>query len=206
MRKKYGVKNKKVILFVGRLSKTKGPHKLIESLQYLLSDHPEAVLVIVGGKWFSDDTVDDYVQYLFNLANPFGSHVVFTQYIPSEQIPYLLTMGDVFVCSSQWHEPLARVHYEAMAAGIPIITSNRGGNCEVIDQDISGIIINDYENPIAYAKAINTIFKRQDLGLSLAKKGRAKVEKYHQFHHVATKLVEVYEQALIDFNSKRGIN
>ena len=59
-------------------------------------------------------------------------------------------MGDLFVCSSQWNEPLARVHYEAMAAGIPIITTNRGGNAEVMNQGKNGIIIDDYDQPKAF--------------------------------------------------------
>ena len=42
---------------------------------------------------------------------------------------------------------LARVHYEAMAAGLPIITTDRGGNGEIFVQDVNGLLIKDYSNP-----------------------------------------------------------
>ncbi|MCY8887189.1 glycosyltransferase, partial [Bacillus spizizenii] len=66
--------------------------------------------------------------YLRKLALPYRDHVIFTKFIPADDIPNLFLMADVFVCSSQWNEPLARVNYEAMAAGTPLITTNRGGN------------------------------------------------------------------------------
>ncbi|MEX2103902.1 MAG: glycosyltransferase, partial [Bacilli bacterium] len=64
-------------------------------------------------------------------------------------------IGDIFVCSSQWQEPLARVHYEAMGAGLPIITTHRGGNAEVIKTGENGIVIEDYSNPQAWAATIS---------------------------------------------------
>ena len=192
MRKKYQVEHKKVILFIGRLDQTKGPHLLIEALQYLIPKYPDLVLVLVGGKWFSDNTIDEYVQSLYQQAVDYGEHVLFTQYIPSEQIPQILLMGDLFVCSSQWHEPLARVHYEAMAAGIPIITTNRGGNAEVIIQGINGILIDDYQQPQAFSKAIEALLEQPALAESLAKSGRDYVEKWHQYKQVASNLEKIY--------------
>lgn len=196
MRKNYQVESKKVILFIGRLDKTKGPHLLIEALQFLIPKHPDIVLVLVGGKWFSDNTTDEYVQSLHELAKGFGNHVLFTQYIPSEQIPKILLMGDLFVCSSQWHEPLARVHYEAMAAGIPIITTNRGGNAEVFNQGKNGMIIDEYDQPKAFSQAIHTLLGQPYLADVMAKNGRAYVEKKHQYQHVATALERVYYDAV----------
>ncbi|MBA2874952.1 glycosyltransferase family 4 protein [Thermaerobacillus caldiproteolyticus] len=195
VRQKFGVSNKKVILFIGRLSKTKGPHILIECMNTVLSNHPDATLVIVGGKWFSENGWNDYVEYLHHLASPFGNNVIFTNYIPSEKIPQILLMGDVFVCSSQWHEPLARVHYEAMAAGIPIITTNRGGNTEVISHLQNGLVIDDYKNPYAFSEAINYIFTNKEKAKEMAVNGRKLIEEQFQFRHVANRLEAVYVEA-----------
>lgn len=193
---KYQLENKKVILFVGRLSKTKGPHVLIESMQHILIQHPEAVLVIVGGKWFSDNTKNEYVKELYDQAMRFKGHVLFTEYIPSDQIPEMLLIGNVFVCCSQWHEPLARVHYEAMAAGLPIITTNRGGNAEVIEEGVNGLIIDDYVNPKSFAQAIDCLFSNPHLSETMGVNGREKVEGKYQFHHVATTLEKLYLEVL----------
>ena len=71
---------------------------------------------------------DEYGIYCKNLCNDISDNVVFTGFIPPSEIPQYYNLGDIFVCASQWEEPLARVHYEAMAAGLPIITTDRGGN------------------------------------------------------------------------------
>ncbi|PLT32285.1 glycosyltransferase family 4 protein [Bacillus sp. V5-8f] len=200
MRKVYQVENKKVILFVGRLSKTKGPHLLIESLKFLIDKYPEAVLMIIGGKWFSDNTITDYVKRLHDLSDSYKGHVIFTGYMPADQIPSMLLLGDIFVCSSQWHEPLARVLYEAMAAGIPIVTTNRGGNAEVIEHGVNGIIIDDYDQPEAFARAIDQVLSQPVWAARMAKQGRQRVEASHQFNHVADQLEKIYVDILAHGN------
>lgn len=196
MREKYQVEKKKVILYIGRLDTTKGPHLLINALQYLIPKYPDIVLVLVGGKWFSDNTRDEYVLNLYQLAKKYDEHVLFTQYIPADKIPEIMVMGDVFVCSSQWNEPLARVHYEAMAAGIPIITTNRGGNTEVMNQGKNGIIIHEYDQPKAYFKAIDVLLQEPAKAEEMAKSGRAYVENRYQYQHVVATLEKVYYDAV----------
>lgn len=78
------------------------------------------VILFVGGKWFSDNRVNKYIRKLYRIAKPIKKHVIFTKFIPADQMHNMFLMGDIFICSSHWNEPLARVHYEAMAAGIPI--------------------------------------------------------------------------------------
>ena len=99
-------------------------------------------------------------------------------------------MSDIFVCSSQWQEPLARVHYEAMAAGLPIITSNRGGNPEVIEEGKNGYIVNDFENPDAYAEKIINLLNNENKRKQMGKYGRSKVEKEFGWNRVAMDLIE----------------
>ncbi|ANB59674.1 glycosyltransferase family 4 protein [Anoxybacteroides amylolyticum] len=195
IRQMLGLKDEKVILFIGRLSKTKGPHVLLRAMRKVLSRHPNAVLVIAGGRWFSENSWDDYVRELHRLAIPFGNHIRFTNYVPAWQVPHLLLSADVFVCSSQWHEPLARVHYEAMAAGIPIITTNRGGNAEIVQHKKTGFVIDDYANPSAFAEAIHYMLVHESEAEAMARRSRAEVEEKFLFSHVAERLMAVYEEA-----------
>jgi glycosyltransferase involved in cell wall biosynthesis len=195
LHKKYGIEGKKVILFVGRLSDKKGPHVLIRSMKQILMQHKDAVLVIVGGKWFSDNTVDDYVRSLYRLARPYGKKIIFTKYIPNDQMPHHYLMADVFVCSSQWQEPLARVHYEAMGAGLPIITTNRGGNPEVIKHRNNGLVVKGYTKPSAFAIDINYMLSNPTEAMRMAKNGRNFVKSNFTFEHVAKRLNAVYTKA-----------
>ncbi|MBD0381574.1 glycosyltransferase family 4 protein [Paenibacillus sedimenti] len=193
LRKKYGVNNKKVILFVGRLCKAKGTDILITAMKKVIQSHPNAVLVIVGSKSFRDHRVNDYVVNLRQLAESLGKNrVIFTNFVPPSEMPSLFLLGDIFVCSSQWQEPLARVHYEAMGAGLPIITTNRGGNAEIIRHNKNGIVLNDYSNPQAFADSISNLLSNPEKALKLAKAGRRFVEKDFGFEHVAKRLENLY--------------
>ncbi|OEH93044.1 glycosyltransferase family 4 protein [Bacillus solimangrovi] len=190
------IDDKKVILFIGRLSKTKGPDVLIKAMKHVIEEHDDAVLVIVGGKWFSDDGMNDYVRVLYELAEPIKENVMFTSYIASEEIPSVWLAGDVFVCSSQWHEPLARVHYEAMAAGIPIITTNRGGNAEVMIDGFNGFVIDDYDEPNSYASCLNPLLHDPHLCEEVGRNGRTFAMLNYRFTHTANRLGAIYEEAL----------
>ncbi|GAB6931947.1 hypothetical protein JCM14719A_03000 [Calditerricola satsumensis] len=195
LRKRYGVTGKKVILYIGRLSFKKGPHVLIEAMRHVLPRHPDAALVIVGGKWFSDDGVNRYIRLLHRLAAPYGDRIVFTKFVPPKEIPHHFLLGDVFVCSSQWQEPLARVHYEAMAAGIPLITTKRGGNPEVVTHGENGLLVEDYANPRAFAEAIDYLLSHPKEAQRMAKAGHALVKERFQFRHVAERLEAFYSEA-----------
>jgi len=197
LRKKYGVEKQKVVLFVGRLSAVKGPDVLLNAMKQVLQKHPDAVLMIVGSKWFSDDRIDEFGMKLRELAISLGENkVIFTGFIPPSEIPDHFLIGDVFVHSSQWQEPLARVHYEAMGAGLPIITTNRGGNAEIFTHLKNGIVIEDYSNPEAFTENIDFLLSNKEQSEKIAKAGRELVESNFGFEHVAKRLETLYLAAM----------
>jgi len=197
LRHRYGVTGKKVILFVGRLSAVKGPHLLIQAMEQIIQEHEDAVLLIIGSKWFSDNSMDTYTLTLRRLANSLGEgRVIFTNFVSPSEIPAHFLLGDIFVCSSQWQEPLARVHYEAMGAGLPIITTNRGGNTEIIHNDVNGIVIHDYSNTHAWSTTISYLLSNPEEGIKLGRSARAIAESNFGFEHVAWRLENLYRCAM----------
>lgn len=196
IRKQLGLENKKIILFVGRLSKVKGPHLLLQALPEIIEEHSDIMLVIVGSKWFGENNINNYVKHLYIIGAQNREHTTFIQFVKPKDIPLLYTMSDVFICSSQWEEPLARVHYEAMAAGLPIITSNRGGNPEVIVEGKNGFIIKDFENPSAYANKINYLFHHMEQMEKMGKNGRKVVEDKFGWESVVDNLLRVYKSVV----------
>lgn len=189
LRSQNQLESKKVILFVGRLSRNKGPHVLVRAMSHL--KHSDAALVVVGGAWYSDNKVSDYIAYVRALAARSPLPVITTGYVQSGDIHRWFCAADVFVCTSIWEEPLARVHYEAMAAGLPFLTTARGGNPEVLLND-NGMLITDPENPIEYAEKLNHLLSNMEASRQMGLRGRRIAEQRFIWPRVAQEILEVW--------------
>ena len=192
MKSKFGLQNYKVVLFVGRLSVKKGVHVIIKAMEKVMKSHQDVALVIVGSKWYGKNETDDYTKSLQTLSKNLTGPIIFTGFIPPSSIPEYFSLGDVFVCSSQWNEPLARVHYEAMAAGLPIITTSRGGNAEVVEGYGNGVVIDDYKDPDVMAEHISNLLDHPAQALEMGLKGRKLAEEKFNWARVAEEVFQSY--------------
>lgn len=142
-REKHGIKeDDKVVIFVGRLSKEKGVDKVLDAVIAL--DRPDIKLVIVGSLIYNVNIQDEYQQMLHKKAEILGDRVVFTGYISQDELPAYYSMADVAVLPSMWDEPAGLTMIEAMACGLPVITTNSGGIPEYVGS--RGMIIEKDEN------------------------------------------------------------
>ncbi|NET45423.1 glycosyltransferase family 4 protein [Okeania sp. SIO2B3] len=187
----YGLEGKKVVLCVGRLTDKKGPHLLISAIAKVIEKHPSAVLFLVGSKWYGNNKENDYVREIKAEAEKLGQAVQMTGFIPPSEVADYFLLGNIFVCASQWEEPLARVHYEAMATGLCTITTARGGNPEVIIPGKNGIIITDYENPDAFAEQIDYLLSRPKESEEMGRTGRELAELYYSWSRVAWDILSI---------------
>ncbi|HBX71114.1 MAG TPA: hypothetical protein DEH25_17485 [Chloroflexi bacterium] len=104
--------------------------------------------------------------------------------------------ADIFVLASDW-EGISLAILEAMAAGLPVIATDVGGNPEVVVDGETGVLVPP-RNPQALAGAILQLaanpIERQRMGLA----GRQRVEKYFSIQETARKFEELYTQILIN--------
>lgn len=159
---KYQIEGRKVVICVSRLSAKKGQQIVLKAMKSVMETHPNTALVFVGSKWYGTNEVDDFTKEIHEASKALSGPVIFTGFLTPDKIPDYYNIGDIFVCASQWREPLARIHYEGMAAGLPIITTNRGGNAELFEQYVNGIVIDDYDNPAAMAEQIRYVLDHPD--------------------------------------------
>lgn len=185
LKRKYNIEHYKVVLFVGRLSEKKGVHILLKAMKDIMYYHPKVALVIVGSKWFGANKIDDYTKSLMSISKELTGPIIFTGFLSPSEVYSHYNLADIFICPSQWREPLARVHYEAMAAGVPIITTNRGGNAEVVSGLGNGFVIDDYSNPLSFVKYINYLLKNPNKALQIGQTGRKIAEENYSFEKVA---------------------
>ncbi len=192
LRNEFGLENRDVVLFVGRLSPKKGADILVRSMWYIAKSHPNAALVLVGSKWYSDDEISDYVAYVRALAARCPIPVVTTGFVAPTEVHKWFWTGDVFVCPSQWEEPLARVHYEAMAARLPIVTTARGGNPEVIVPGENGFVVDQPEDPKALAEYIGRLLADSNLRKTMGRNGRRMAKQHFTWDRVAQDILAVW--------------
>ena len=182
-----------LILAVARLSEKKGIHVLIPAMEQVLKKYPTAQLLIVGSKWYGSNESDPYVTQVHNLAKPYGEAISFTGYVPYNRVADYFRLADIFVCASQWEEPLARIHYEAMAAGLPIVTTDRGGNLEAIVEGKNCLVARPYDNPLAFAREISDLLNSPEKRQLMGKSNRLLAEQNYTWKRVAQELMKVFD-------------
>lgn len=174
IRRHFRLRGRPVVLHVSRLSPRKGNHLVVEAMAAVRRTHPEAVLLMVGSTRYGSRRLDAYGQSVWLAARRLlgADGVRLVGFTPPSLLPDLFLAGDLFVCASQWAEPLARVHYEAMAAGLPIITTDRGGNCEVVADGVNGLIAAPHDDPRAMARQMRRLLEEPQLRSELGRRGR----------------------------------
>ncbi len=130
--------NAKVLVSVGALVERKGFHRVIEALPELITKYPDLIYLIIGGDSPEGNIRNQLEQQVKTLE--LEKHVQFLGALSSEQLKKPLSTADIFTLSTA-NEGWANVFLEAMACGLPVVTTDVGGNREVVNNDDLGIIV-----------------------------------------------------------------
>ncbi len=154
------------IVTVARLSPEKDVANLLRAVPDVLAAHPDARFEIAGDGPCRNE--------LLTLAADLGiaNNISFLGEI--QDVPALLARASLFVLPSQT-EGVSLTLLEAMARGLPIVTTRVGGNPEVVDHGVTGMLVPS-RDPVPLACAINEILANPDLGERMGRAGRERVE------------------------------
>lgn len=188
LRKKWGVNSRYNVLFVGRIVPMKGLHTLVRAVSIVKKRSPRIGIVAVGASWPGVRKETSYMRKVRSLAQRLHVPIRFTGYLPPSQMHKMYHLGDVFVCPTQYREGFATVNSEAMASGIPVIASKRGGITEVVSNGSSGLLVPNYLSPQAFAHAIAKIKSSPALAKRLARGGRKRVQAKFSWYGTVAKL------------------
>lgn len=177
-----------VILFVGSLTLQKGVHHLIRSMPMILREIPNARLIIVGPDY-------GYRKHLEDLAKDIGliSRVLFTGPLYGDELCAFYHLCDVF-CLPSSREGLPTVILEAMACGKPIIASNVGGIPDIVENNISGILV-DYGNEKKLARSIIKLLSNKSLLNNMGCRG-IEIVKNYSWTQIGKEIESVYQGVL----------
>jgi len=187
MRRKLGItKDLNVVLTVRRLVYKNGIDTLIESAKKAVKQNPRLVFIVVG-KGPDFEEIKEKIAQLGIQKN-----FRLTGFISDEALPLYYNAADFFVLPSKSGEGLPLVALEAMACGVPVISTNVGGISEIMNEDYGKLV--PPNSPEALADAILD-FSQRDFSV-LKKDLRKMVEQKYSWDRNVEKLVEIYEELI----------
>jgi len=164
------------ITFVGTVCEKKGVRQLVQAFNIVKSKFPEARLNLYGRDWHYADG-SSYMEMLKNeelpKIVPFDKDVVFHGSINHAAIPKAYACAEVCVFPSHM-ETLGLVAPEAMAMGKPVVFTKLGPGPEVINNGVTGLLVNPYL-PEEIAKAIISLLEDEKKADEMGKNARVSV-------------------------------
>lgn len=115
----------KVVLFVGRLTRQKGPEKFLDIASRVLEKNPDVRFVMAGSG-------DHFKSVLEQSAyKSIGNRFHMTGFLNVDKVQHLLSMSDVY-CMPSVSEPFGLSAVEAAQFGVPCVISKQSGVSEVL--------------------------------------------------------------------------
>jgi glycosyltransferase involved in cell wall biosynthesis len=184
-----GSAGKKLVVLVGNMiSKVKGHPDLISAATSIVKLHPETRFVLVGeGAMRSEFEAQ---------AEAAGVKPNFLFLGRRADVPEILACCDIAVLPSL-AEGMPNAVLEYMAAGIPVIASALGGNLEVIEDGVSGLLVPS-QHPKALSEALNRLLSDDQLASRVAEAARERVVQRFSFEHLVEEVDALYTRLLAD--------
>jgi glycosyltransferase involved in cell wall biosynthesis len=192
------LKGKQVILHPARMGMAKGCDVTIKAMTVVRERVPDAMLVLTGTKniidWGLSQEKD--IAYFVDLIKLLGlrDNVVVDMF-PLSDMPELYSAAAVVVYPSSQPEPFGLTLLEALASGKPIIVSRTGGMPEIIQDGITGYVVQtrDFE---ALGARIISLLENERLRRQLETTGREMARVHYTKEMMAERNLEVYSRLL----------
>ena len=202
------------LLFNGRLSPEKGVHTILEAFSNVLDRHPDAELDVVGpdsippfrevddartGRRFDDlrefyTTPNLYGRHLREKASRCSANSVrFIGAVSHSETVDYYQGADVFLFPSIWDEPFGLPVIEAMAAGLPVVSTRVGAIPEIVIDGVTGLLVEPGDS-VALAAAVARLLDDEPLRAAMGAAGRARAEERFSWRQHIDQWVSLYEE------------
>lgn len=192
--KKYGIEDN-YILYVGTLEPRKNIMSLVKSMKEIWTETDISSKLVIAGKkgWLYQEVFDEV------LKNGVEDKVIFTGYVSDEHLPYIYSGADMFIYPSIY-EGFGLPPVEAMACGIPVITSNCSSLPEAVED--AALLVDPYK--VSDIKdAIKKVYQDNALRRTLISKGFERI-KTLTWKATAENVLEIYDDMRVS-NKKQEV-
>lgn len=168
-REKLGVKNEILLLFVGSGFERKGLKFLIQAFGILKKQEqsPPCKLIVIG---------KGRIECYQDIADKYGVGADVKFIGPAKDVMGYYSAADIFALPSIY-EPFSNACLEAMASGLPVVTSRVNGVSEILTHGKDGMVIDDPSNPDEIAERIEPLLD-ENARFDAGKAARTTVENY----------------------------
>ncbi|HET7432906.1 MAG TPA: D-inositol-3-phosphate glycosyltransferase [Nocardioides sp.] len=184
-----------VVLFAGRIQPLKAPDVLLRAVAVLLEETPalraRLVVPVVGGP---SGTGLEHPESLAELADQLGvaDVVRFVPPVPPAELAQWFAAASVVAVPS-YNESFGLVAAEAQATGTPVVAAAVGGLTTVIDDGVSGLLLDTHE-PRDWAAALRRVVQDDAFRARLSEGARARAAMF-SWEETAERTLDVYERA-----------
>ncbi len=194
--------NARLVIMLARLNPQKGINEFLRAAAIVRAQHLDVHFLVVGDKLdYKDGSVvsdADYHLYLHHLTENLRiSHC--TWYTGHRtDVPALLAQSYVSVLPS-YSEGLSNSLIESMAAGLPLVATNVGGNPELVNQGVNGFLVPVMDHE-ALADAIGTILDDAELAARFGNASRRLCDESFSMSKMIATIQQLYVNELEKHN------
>lgn len=167
------------ILFVGRLHAEKGVLDLLDAYGHVRRSRPETRLVLAG-----DGSDRPRVEQIVR-DRGWSNDIRVLGTVPHRDLPPLLRSASVFcapsVTTRKWEEQVGMTNLQALACGVPVVTTRSGAIPEYVPDDIAVLV--PERAPRELAAALTDLLDDEAKRRRLAAAGRAYAVVHYDAHH-----------------------
>ncbi|MEB4819076.1 glycosyltransferase [Bacillus thuringiensis] len=180
------------ILSVGRLVEKKGHHILMKAFKKIQGKFPKATLTIIGRGELEEHIKSLAIQ--LNLGNSFR----LLNHLPKDQVREQMTNADIFCAASLEAsngdiEGIPNTLKEAMALGVPVVSTDHAGIPELITNNKEGILVQE-NNVDELVNALEFMLANRDMWKLYTLAARKKIEKRFSLVQQLQQQAEFYDE------------
>lgn len=187
------IKNRKVLLCVGRIDSIKNQAWLVQQAPAIIKNHPQMILVLAGA--CTEEKYGKHIEKEIQRLG-LGGNVLLTGGLPpgDPRLIGLMQQAEMLILSSV-SETFGLVLLEAWAAGTAVISSRTSGATTLIKERENGWLF-DLEKPETFHAAIDEALGNDDLRKQFAARGGRLATNEYNTDVLATRMKNLYEQLI----------
>jgi len=188
------LKNKRILLFAGRIGKEKNIGFLFKILPSIIEKHPDVILLIVG-----DGPDLEYYKEEARLAGIDGN-CVFSGYLDRKDLALAYTISEIFLFPSMT-DTQGLVTLEAMFSGTPVVAIGALGTLTVMGGDNGGFMVKN--DTAEFTARVLELLDDPELRRNKAIEARVHSSPW-SIEEVTKKLAALYQSTISDYTDEYG--